>query len=334
LLLLSGSVTAKRIEDRWQASNGSGPALRDLLTAGSYLDWFSAVLPRWTAPCNWFESGVAAGLAWRVHAPGEATAEAAVDAELLDEVGQVDARPSEEELRVLEGRVTWRYSFSAATKEPAKTSVSALRRRALEDRDDEAVIWQPPGGSGGTTGIDVGIAHHLLLETVSMAEAVDVAALRVEARRLVSSGLISPAQHEALDLEAVAEFWRSPVGERIRGQKPAAVHRELPFTARFTLKDLKELNLVQGENGGDLGEAEWVSVQGVVDLAVIRDDEIWVLDFKTDRVLDLSGKVEGYKPQLRLYALALERIYGRPVTQVWLHFFALRETVSLARSWA
>jgi hypothetical protein len=63
-----------------------------------------------------------------------------------------------------------------------------------------------------------------------------------------------------------------------------------------------------------------VSVQGVVDLAVIRDDEIWVLDFKTDRVLDVSGKIEGYTPQLRLYALALERIYGRPVTQVWLTF--------------
>jgi ATP-dependent helicase/nuclease subunit A len=275
---------------------------------------------------------MAAGLAWRVHIPGASTAEAADDAEPADEAGQVDSRPSEEELRALERRVTWRYSFSAATKEPAKTSVSALRRRALEDRDDEAVSWQPRGGSGGATGIDVGIAHHLLLETLSMAEAVDVAALRVEARRLVSSGLISPAQHEALDLEAVAEFWRSPVGGRIRGQKPAVVHRELPFAARFTLKDLEELSLIQREHGADPSEVEWVSVQGVVDLAVIRDDEIWVLDFKTDRVIELTGKVEGYTPQLRLYALALERIYGKPVTQVWLHFFAVRETVSLSRS--
>jgi ATP-dependent helicase/nuclease subunit A len=156
--------------------------------------------------------------------------------------------------------MSWRYPFSAATREPAKTSVSALRRRALEDRDDEVVIWQPRGGHGGVTGIDVGIAHHLLLETLSMAGAMDVAALRVEARRMVSSGLISTAQHEALDLEAIAAFWRSPVGESIRGQKPAAVHRELPFTGRFTLKDLVELKRMdparagRGSERGRMGE--------------------------------------------------------------------------------
>jgi ATP-dependent helicase/nuclease subunit A len=330
LLLLTGSVAAKRIEDRWQAVSGPGLSLRELLTAGSYLDWFSAILPRWTGPCNWHESGTAAGLAWRVHPPRVSAAQPVDDIEPAGESGQVGDRPSEEELRALERRVSWRYPFSTATREPAKTSVSALRRRAPEDRDDEAVIWQPRGSDGGVSGIDVGIAHHLLLETLSMAGAMDVAAMRAEARRMVAGGLISQAQHEALDLEAVAAFWNSPVGERIRGQKGAAVHRELPFTARFTLKDLVELNLIQRERDADPSEAEWVSVQGVVDLAVIRDDEIWVLDFKTDRVLDLAGKIEGYTPQLRLYALALERIYGKPVTQVWLHFFAVRKTVSLS----
>jgi hypothetical protein len=30
-----------------------------------------------------------------------------------------------------------------------------------------------------------------------------------------------------------------------------------------------------------------------------------------------------------LYALALARIYRRPVTEIWLHFLALRQTVRL-----
>jgi ATP-dependent helicase/nuclease subunit A len=74
---------------------------------------------------------------------------------------------------------------------------------------------------------------------------------------------------------------------------------------------------------------EWVVVQGVVDLAVIREAEIWVLDFKTDRAEDLAAKVERYRPQLQLYAAALERIYRRPVTHCWIHFFSGRQTVAL-----
>ena len=34
-----------------------------------------------------------------------------------------------------------------------------------------------------------------------------------------------------------------------------------------------------------------------------------------------------YKPQLDLYSRALERIYGKPVTERWLHFLACGETV-------
>jgi ATP-dependent exoDNAse (exonuclease V) beta subunit len=46
----------------------------------------------------------------------------------------------------------------------------------------------------------------------------------------------------------------------------------------------------------DQRSAGWVIVQGVVDLAAIRDDEIWVLDFKTDQSRDLDGSIESYTP--------------------------------------
>ena len=74
---------------------------------------------------------------------------------------------------------------------------------------------------------------------------------------------------------------------------------------------------------------EFVVVQGVADLAVIGEKEIWLVDFKTDEVRQdsLAGHVKKYEPQLRLYAQALERIYRKPVAQSWLYFLALREAV-------
>jgi ATP-dependent exoDNAse (exonuclease V) beta subunit len=118
-------------------------------------------------------------------------------------------------------------------------------------------------------------------------------------------------------------FWGSDIGKKIREQA-GLVRRELPFTARFTPR---ELDNILRTKSGDL-EGEFVVVQGVVDLAVLLPKEIWVVDFKTDGVRpgDLTEKTKFYTPQLKLYAQALEKIYSRPVTKCWLHFLALGRT--------
>ena len=97
--------------------------------------------------------------------------------------------------------------------------------------------------------------------------------------------------------------------------------RGLGFRARFKsvvlLKDVAA--------AGD----EFLVVQGFVDLAVILPEEIWLVDFKTDEASgsELIEKVKFYEPQLKLYALALGRIYRRPVTESWLHLLALKKTI-------
>jgi ATP-dependent helicase/nuclease subunit A len=176
----------------------------------------------------------------------------------------------------------------------------------------------------------VGAAHHLLLESVALSGAHDLAALKAEAQRLAGQGTVSRAQVDALDLEAIAGFWQSPVGMEIRARE-SDVHRELPFTARFGLAELVALDLLSGTSIREENEPsdEWVIVQGFVDLAVIGSDEVWVLDFKTDRIADAQSLVNAYGPQLRLYALALSRIYSRPVTRLWLHSLSARHSIPL-----
>jgi ATP-dependent helicase/nuclease subunit A len=104
------------------------------------------------------------------------------------------------------------------------------------------------------------------------------------------------------------------------------VHREIPFSARFTRDDLMKVGLATS-----LPEGEFVVVQGTIDLAVIRSDEMWILDFKTDTLEEsnLTFALNNYAPQLRLYASALSRIYKRPVTKRWLHFLSISKTVEV-----
>jgi ATP-dependent helicase/nuclease subunit A len=116
------------------------------------------------------------------------------------------------------------------------------------------------------------------------------------------------------------KFWRSDFGKQIVANQKY-VRRELAFTARFSPAELSQV----ASDGGD----EFVIVQGVADVAVILPKEIWLLDFKTDRVVadELAEKTKMYEPQLNLYARALERIYNRPVTERRLHFLAVGITV-------
>ena len=131
-------------------------------------------------------------------------------------------------------------------------------------------------------------------------------------------------ERASLNLGNIAAFWNSAIGQKIRAQA-ADVRRELAFTARFSPAELEAIIGVKSAPGL---EDEFVVVQGVADLVVLRSREIWLMDFKTDELQrnGLPDKIKIYTPQLKLYAQALEKIYSRPVTARWLHFLAANRT--------
>jgi ATP-dependent helicase/nuclease subunit A len=151
--------------------------------------------------------------------------------------------------------------------------------------------------------------------------------LRAEADRIEREGAIKREEIELLDFAALAAFWGSELGCRIR-EKAAWVNRELPFTFRLPAT---EVGLLTGEPTANVPSEDFIVIQGVADLAVILDRAIWLVDFKTDK--PGSGKdltVEKYSTQLKLYARALSSIYGRPVTECWLHFLASGKTIPVS----
>ncbi|MCX6901994.1 MAG: hypothetical protein NTW03_00645 [Verrucomicrobia bacterium] len=115
--------------------------------------------------------------------------------------------------------------------------------------------------------------------------------MRNEAQRLLDGGLMTQGEVAALNFDALLSFWRSELGRRIRSQPRHSIHRELPFTARFTASDLALAGVQTMLSPAALAD-EFVVVQGTVDLAVILGCGIWLVDFKTDQVksADLAEK--------------------------------------------
>jgi ATP-dependent helicase/nuclease subunit A len=228
-------------------------------------------------------------------------------------------------------------SFTAATNRAAKTSVSALRREAAELLDEEAqpliqskVQSLRSSFRGGRTksaklsASEIGTVHHKFLQPVALERAGDAEALKRETAPLECALVLSPEEIAALDFKALAVFEESDLGREIRANAPH-VRRELAFTARFTPT---ELAAITGEKPDSAMEGEFVVVQGVAELVVLLPDPIRLMDFKTDELKpgELADKVRLYKPQLKLYGLALSRIYECPVMECWLRFLALQKS--------
>ena len=315
---------------------------RALATARCYLDWMRLWLPHAAGPANQRE-GSNELLRWKIYDPRDPIFTSPAIRPTAPGADESDQPPARTELSALRTRLEWRYPNAAATCEPAKTSVSALRRRLRDETDDEAKPAFRASSFGLQIGsraraardrlsaAEVGTAHHTFLQMVSLDHVGSVRELEAQAQGLRDGAVLSGEEIAALDFEAVAAFWQSNQGQQILARQ-SHVHREVPFTARFSPEDLAQLNLL-GHSAAEL-RGEFFVVQGFVDLAVILPEELWLVDFKTDdaRGPELEAKREDYERQLKLYGLALRRIYRRPVTTLWLHFLASRITFATGSS--
>ena len=370
-LVLVGATRCKDVREVWAAVPPAPLRDQEVLSARSFLDWLRLWMTRnelggatFLSPqppvCGDKDAAAPPGrlaslLRWTIYSatdprllkPAEEVAQASSPACGNRDDGQTvateTAAPTAEAIRALQEKVAWKYAFSAATVEPAKSSVTALRRRAAEETDEDArplFQFKVPSSKfkvgGGTSrtklsAAERGTAHHTFMEFVNLENTGSAIGLRNEAERLRTSGVLSAEQAGCLDFESLSAFWHSELGGRIRAQS-ACVHREIPFTARCTAPELAAAGIPLGAlQDAPALTGEFVVVQGFVDLAVILPEEILLLDFKTDHLdaAELGEKVKLYEPQLRLYALALERIFQRPVRERWLHFFALGRSVAM-----
>lgn len=321
-LILTGSITKKKWETLWAET--SAVTSPKILAAKSYADWLGL----------WFAQQPGASLAlegelphlhWRIAEDAELTG--AAKAESGEPKAETELPElNEETLRMLRENLTGQYGFGAATRRAAKSSVTALRRQAVDEMADEAEPVFPARRSvhAKLSAADAGTAHHKFLQRVVLASVGELASLAAEAERLEREKFLSADERGILDLKAVAAFWDSDAGQKIRRQA-ANVKRELAFTAKFSPAELAAM--VGAKSNAGL-ENEFVVVQGVADLVVLLKEEIWLVDFKTDEVgvADLPAKIKLYAPQLKLYARALEKIYARPVTNSWLHFLSAQQT--------
>jgi len=232
-----------------------------------------------------------------------------------------------ERLDCLRQRLAFSYGHSAATKAPSKQTATQKKGRikdqeALEYASEPKPIhrrWRKPAFlSKQLGGTDYGNAIHAVLQYIRFDQCTDIEHVQQEVARLVEERFITPEQGAMADCRGIADFFATPMGEKIR------THSDVLREFKFSILDDAE---AYGENLS----GEQVLLQGVVDCALIEPDGITVIDFKTDSVTDetVPSAVLRYEVQVQTYADALSRIYALPVKAKALYFFRLNQFVWL-----
>ena len=265
-----------------------------------------------------------------------------ISVEPYDAIGRIEAKKREApddrttaekpdpELSALLDRRDEEYRYKRLSELPSKLTPAGARR-ILED---SGVIYK----SGGATLVDVyrrkaadsadtglggaarGTAIHRFLSVVMPDECADDAAISVRARELAQSGLLTPAEADAIEPAMIRGFWDSRWG-RAASSGEYRVLREYEFSAIFSPA---ELGLDED------GEAD-ILMNGIIDLLIFGPDGLTVIDFKTDSVKpgQEAKAAARHKLQLDIYGMSAEKIFRLPVKEKIVFFLRIGAGVSV-----
>ncbi len=213
-----------------------------------------------------------------------------------------------------------------------KTSVSELKMAAMhkayekESQEEtplslfptEEIVPYIPNfakESKKVSGSARGSAYHRLLELLDYSLVTsEKARLKEEIEDFIRSGRITTEEVDLIRMDKIQTFLESSVAKRMaEAQRNGDLYKEQPFVLGIAANRLQE----------NFPAEEKVLIQGIIDVYFIEDDEIVLLDYKTDAVKTGEELVKRYKTQIDYYTEALERITGLKVKEKILYSFAL-----------
>ncbi len=213
------------------------------------------------------------------------------------------------------------YGHIPATQSPSKQTATQLKGRRKDQEIAENTrnemrsnrSWRKPSFVEQIRqGSAYGNAYHAVMQYISYDHCMTPKDVSDEIHRLVEQQFISQEQADMVDSKKIADFFATDVGQKLC--TGGNVLREFKFSVLQDAVDYYPEIL-----------DEKILVQGVVDCALIEDDGITVIDFKTDRVTTdtIESVAASYRQQLLTYAHALEKIYKKPIKAAMLYFFSL-----------
>lgn len=233
----------------------------------------------------------------------------------------------------VENRLSYKYPYIKASELPTVLSVSELKRRfnTMEVENSGSLIKphlkQRPSfmeGKSKLTGAERGTAFHAVMEYLDFTKISSIDEIENQIFNLYAREFITEEESKAVNPNKILKFFNTELGKRIIKAFPK-VYREvefhIPLKSTEVFKDL-DVELYKGEE---------ILLQGIIDCYFEENDEIILLDYKTDFILEGEEEIlkERYKSQLQYYSKAIAEITGKEVSEKYLYLFTLDKCVRI-----
>ena len=228
---------------------------------------------------------------------------------------------NEQEKEKIKEILNWQYKHQSIEGIPTKTSVSKLK----EEREQEIQITQEPKfineeAKTKLTGAQKGTLIHLCLQKMKETEEYNLEKITEMIEGLKDKEIITEIEAQNIDKEKLLEYTNSQLWTELKQAKE--IHKEHPFY--INIKASRIYNQINKEDDED------ILVQGVIDLFFIdKDDNLILVDYKTDYVQNENELVEKYKGQLDLYKEALEQSLDKKVDRMCIYSVYLNKLIEI-----
>lgn len=208
-------------------------------------------------------------------------------------------------------QLDWQYPYIFDTNTTSKISVSELKRKYQEIiNPDENIIGtfhnlELPNFYNKTkiSNAKKGTILHSIMENLNptvhnteekIVELID---------NLTNKGILTSDEVNHINVNKIIKFINSTLG--IRLQKASKIYQEMPFIMSIPGNELNQ------ENSSN----ENIVVQGIIDCYFEENNNIILIDYKTDFYLpeESNSIAEKYKIQIQIYKKALEDSYNKKV---------------------
>lgn len=258
--------------------------------------------------------------------------------EILEKI-DVDS-PDSNYYNEIEEKLNYIYPYEFSTRKPATISVTEIKKiqnnyeeELINTIFEQKVILKKPlfiqneEEREKISGTERGTIVHLVMEVLDLKNVSSVNDIKSQIRSFVSKGIITEKQASIVNPYKIYKFFASNIGKRMLNAE--IINREKSIYAQVNMKDIYIYEKLINNDDKKLYDNESVMLRGIVDAYFEEENQIVLVDYKTDFVNEenINQIIEKYKKQLDLYADIIETLTGKSVKEKCIYLFGVDEAV-------
>ena len=238
-------------------------------------------------------------------------------------------------------KLNYTYPYKESVKVSASISVSEIKKmQSIHEEDysepmyEEKITLKRPlfiqedEAKNKISPQERGTIVHLVMEVIDLDKIYTIDQIKYQIKDLIKREIISEKQSLVINPFKIYKFFKSNIGKRALSSH--FIKREQSIYSQIKMNDIY-LNNEDIQNNRATYDEESLMLRGIIDLYFEENDEIVIVDYKTDYI-DEDNKqeiIDRYRKQLDLYAEALTKLTGKKVKEKYLYLFNIDEEVKL-----